>query len=133
MPHPPTPIATPPPPAGERLCDELAPELTSLLSTVQMPANFVPVTNTVLREMHRRGVSRDRLVGCLREMGREVPPPVVRMLQWAARRGLPVTVLSDCNSVFISHILTGGEPSWVCRLGRVESGGWGTSQGVMMM
>lgn len=33
--------------AGERLCDELAPELTSLLSTVQMPANFIPVTNTV--------------------------------------------------------------------------------------
>lgn len=32
---------------GERLCDELAPELTSLLSTVQMPANFIPVTNTV--------------------------------------------------------------------------------------
>jgi hypothetical protein len=34
--------------AGERLCDELAPELTSLLSQVEMPANFIPVTNTVL-------------------------------------------------------------------------------------
>lgn len=33
--------------AGERLCDELAPELTSLLSALEMPANFVPVTNTV--------------------------------------------------------------------------------------
>lgn len=32
--------------AGERLCDELAPELTSLLSSLQMPACFVPVTNT---------------------------------------------------------------------------------------
>ena len=117
--------------AGERLCDELAPELTSLLSSLQMPANFVPgapacgaggvhrlllllllppqllpspqlagsaftpphrltaspvppapaVTNTVLAEMHRRGVSRDRLVSCLREMGREMPLAAVRLLQ----------------------------------------------------
>lgn len=136
--------------AGERLCDELAPELTSLLSSLQMPACFVPVTNTgapgpsarralrcarraafparaaasrpglvpalpappappqcpggpcssacastladtpslpraVLGEMHRRGVSRDRLVACLREMGREVPLPTARMLQVRGR------------------------------------------------
>ncbi|EFN52947.1 hypothetical protein CHLNCDRAFT_137320 [Chlorella variabilis] len=101
--------------AGERLCDELAPELTSLLSSLQMPANFVPVTNTVLSEMQRRGVSRDRLVSCLREMGREVPLAVQRMLQWSARRGMETVVLSDCNSVFISHILTGARLNTLVR------------------
>ncbi len=67
--------------AGERLCDELAPELTSLLSQIEMPANFVPVTNTVLSEMQRRGVSRDDIQTVLRKMGQEVPPASVRMLQ----------------------------------------------------
>ncbi|PSC70630.1 CTD small phosphatase [Micractinium conductrix] len=93
--------------AGERLCEELAPELTSLLSSLEMPACFIPATNAVLAEMHRRGVSRDRLVGCLREMGREVPLHSVQMLQYAARRGVPTVILSDCNSVFISAILAG--------------------------
>lgn len=35
----------------------------------------------VLGEMQRRGVSRDALVSCLREMGREMPLASVRMLQ----------------------------------------------------
>lgn len=91
---------------GERLCDSLAPELTSLLSQVETPANFIPVTNTVLGEMQRRGVSRDRIVGTLREMGAEVPAGAARMLRWAARRGMDVRILSDANSVFISHVLT---------------------------
>lgn len=108
--------------------------------------------------MQRRGVSRDALVGCLREMGREMPLASVRMLQvcsrmyggaptdlllcqlfhdlayqctplrkfcrgraqqhrhvqclilpcpacacvqWAARRGMNVTILSDCNQTFM--------------------------------
>lgn len=118
----------------------------------------------VLGEMQRRGVSRDALVACLREMGREMPAASVRMLQvrrlgwpalavlvpceaaevaaggrldsahvhsaagqpqqaaaafaqahaphpagslplprlqWAARRGLDVTILSDCNQTFM--------------------------------
>lgn len=67
--------------AGERVTDELAPELTSLLSSLEMPANFVPVTNTVLAEMQRRGVSRDKLLHTLRAMGQEVPLASVRMLQ----------------------------------------------------
>lgn len=35
----------------------------------------------VLGEMQRRGVSRDALVSCLLEMGREMPLASVRMLQ----------------------------------------------------
>lgn len=95
--------------AGERLCDELAPELTSLLYSMAMPANFVPTTNSVLGEMHRRGVSRDMLVSQLHEMGREVPLASIHMLQWAAERGLHTVVLSDCNSLFIRHILAGAK------------------------
>lgn len=92
--------------AGERLCDELAPELTSLLAQMETPANFVPATNSVLAEMQRRGVSRDRIVAALRGMGAEVPKGSLSMLRWAARSGLGVTILSDCNSVFINHILS---------------------------
>ena len=44
--------------AGERLVEELAPELVPMLTAQEMPANFVPVTNAVLSEMARRGVSR---------------------------------------------------------------------------
>jgi 2,3-diketo-5-methylthio-1-phosphopentane phosphatase len=93
--------------AGERLCDELAPELTSLLSQMETPANFVPVTNTVLSEMQRRGVSRDKLVETLRVMGTEMPDSSVKLLRWAKEQKLDVRVLSDCNSFFISHILAG--------------------------
>ena len=30
-------------------------------------------------------------------------------MQWAARRGVDVRVLSDCNSLFINHMLTGAK------------------------
>lgn len=96
--------------AGERLCNQLAPELTSLLAHMEMPANFVPATNAVLAEMHRRGISRDRLLATLRDMGRELPLASGTLLRWAASTpGLETIVLSDCNSVFISHILTGAK------------------------
>ena len=65
------------------------------------PKPTLPTPSTVLSEMQRRGVSCDALVACLREVGREVPPATVRLLQWAAARGLDATILSDCNSVFI--------------------------------
>ena len=92
--------------AGERLTDEIAPELTSLLSTVESPANFIPLTNTVLSEMHRRGISRDKIISVLRGMGAEIPRGTIQMLRWAVGRGLDVKVLSDCNTVFIHHILS---------------------------
>jgi hypothetical protein len=36
-------------------------------------------------------------------------------LQWAARRGIETVVLSDCNSVFIGHILTGARLNTLVR------------------
>ena len=40
----------------------------------------------------------------------ELPAGTAKMLQWAARAGIDVRILSDCNSLFISHILTGARP-----------------------
>jgi hypothetical protein len=101
------------PPAGERLVSELAPELLPWLHGLQQPANFVPVTNEVLQEMARRGISRDKLLMQLQLLGCEMPPASIRMLQWAAQQRLPVRVLSDCNQVFINHILSGAKLSSV--------------------
>ncbi len=93
--------------SGERLVEELAPELVPMLTALEMPANFVPVTNAVLSEMARRGVSRDKILATLRAMGSELPLGTLRLLQWAQRTGIDVRVLSDCNTLFIGHILTG--------------------------
>jgi hypothetical protein len=90
--------------------EELAPELVPMLASMEMPANFVPMTNAVLSEMARRGVSRDRILAALRKMGTELPLGSLELLQWAARAGIDVRILSDCNSLFIGHILTGAPP-----------------------
>ena len=39
--------------AGERLVGELAPELAPMLASLQMPANFVPLTNAVRASVQR--------------------------------------------------------------------------------
>ena len=70
--------------AGEAVVAELAPELVPMLSALEMPANFVPVTNAVLSEMQRRGVARDQLLTALRRMGEDMPCAAVAMLQVAA-------------------------------------------------
>ena len=105
--------------SGERLVEELAPELAPMLTALEMPANFVPVTNAVLSEMARRGVSSDKILATLRAMGGELPLGTLRMLQWAQRTGVDVRVLSDCNTLFIGHILTGAALSvlffWHCQ------------------
>jgi 2,3-diketo-5-methylthio-1-phosphopentane phosphatase len=93
--------------AAERLCDELCPELTSLLSAVEELACYVPMTNTVLSEMHRRGVSRDAIVRTLTKMGAEVPDGSRRLVRTARVKGIEVRVLSDANETFIGHILAG--------------------------
>jgi 2,3-diketo-5-methylthio-1-phosphopentane phosphatase len=71
--------------------------------------NFVPLTNTLLTELQRRGVSRDRLLTVLRGMGSELPAASVKLLQHAGKRGCDVRILSDCNSLFIGHMLTGSK------------------------
>ena len=68
---------------------ELAPELVPMLSALEMPANFVPVTNAVLSEMQRRGVARDQLLTTLRRMGEDMPCATVAMLQASAPQTLP--------------------------------------------
>ena len=67
--------------AGERLVEELAPELVPMLQSLQMPANFVPVTNAVLAEMARRGIDRQQILTALRNMGSELPEESVQMIQ----------------------------------------------------
>ena len=87
---------------------ELAPELVPMLASLQQPANFVPLTNAVLSEMARRGVSEKTLVAALQKMGAEVPQASIQMLQWAAQQSVDVRLISDCNSLFIRQMLTGG-------------------------
>lgn len=86
---------------------ELAPELVPMLASLQQPANFVPLTNAVLAEMARRGVSEKALVSVLQKMGQEMPQPSIQMLQWAAQQSVDVRLISDCNSLFIRQMLTG--------------------------
>lgn len=85
-----------------------------MLTSIEMPANFVPMTNAVLSEMARRGIARDQILATLRRMGGELPEASLQLLQWAARAGIDIRILSDCNSLFIGHILTGGSTSPQC-------------------
>jgi len=94
--------------AGEAVVGTLAPELLPLLDGLEMPASFVAVTNDILSEMQRRGISRDTMVATLRDLGqRLIPVESQRLMRLAARRNTDVRILSDCNSVFISHMLAG--------------------------
>jgi 2,3-diketo-5-methylthio-1-phosphopentane phosphatase len=93
--------------AGERLVGELAPELVPMLAALQQPANFVPLTNAVLSEMARRGISEEVLNVALQKMGKEIPSSSLKLLQWAAQHGVDFRLISDCNTLFISQILTG--------------------------
>ena len=61
--------------------EELAPELAPMLASLEMPANFVPVTNAVLAEMARRGIGRQQILNSLRKMGTELPEDSVKMMQ----------------------------------------------------
>lgn len=67
--------------AGERLVEELAPELAPMLASIEMPANFVPLTNAVMSEMARRGVGRQEVLTTLHNMGRELPEASVNMIK----------------------------------------------------
>ena len=57
-----------------------------------------------------RGITRDQIMGVLHTMAQELPAAVPRMLQWASKNACDVRVMSDCNSVVISHILKGAGP-----------------------
>lgn len=91
--------------------EALAPELLPMLVGIESPANFIPITNTLLAELQRRGVSRDQLLATLQQLGSEVPTDTLEMLKYCSAAKVDVKVLSDCNSVFISHILAGAKAS----------------------
>ena len=60
---------------------ELAPELLPMLASLSMPANFVPLTNAVLAEVARRGITRDQILSTLHRMGSELPGEPFAFLQ----------------------------------------------------
>jgi len=91
--------------AAERLCDDLCPELTSLLSAADELACYVPMTNAVLSEMTRRGVSRDAIVRSLAKQGTDVPEGARKLLRLAQSNRVDCYVLSDANETFIGHVL----------------------------
>lgn len=92
--------------ACERLIEDLAPELLPAMVSLEEPACFVPITNSILGEVCRRGMGREALVAALQRLGAEVPPASLQLLRLAKQRqGVDVRILSDCNSVFIHHIL----------------------------
>lgn len=99
--------------------EQLAPELLPMLVGIESgapwkSANFIPITNTLLAELQRRGVSRDQLLMTLQHLGSNpdfMPRAVLRMLHGCSRTGIDVKILSDCNSVFITHILAGAKAS----------------------
>mmetsp|Transcript_3464 Transcript_3464/g.8628 ORF Transcript_3464/g.8628 Transcript_3464/m.8628 type:complete len:537 (-) Transcript_3464:985-2595(-) len=100
--------------AGERVMEALAPELLPMLVGLGPTESYVPITNTLLSELQRRGVSRDQLLSTLQQLGASadfMPPATLGMLQGCAKRGVDVRVLSDCNSLFIHHILAGAKAS----------------------
>lgn len=52
-----------------------------MLASLEMPANFVPVTNAVFAEMACRGIGRQQILTELRKMGAELPEESVQMMQ----------------------------------------------------
>ena len=93
--------------AGERLIGELAPELVPMLASLQQPANFVPLTNAVLKEVARRGVNAEKLNSVLQKMGSEIPLASKGFVEWAKQQSIDVRIISDCNTHFIGQMLEG--------------------------
>lgn len=69
--------------------EELAPELAPMLASIEMPANFVPLTNAVMAEMARRGVGRQQILTVLHNMGQELPKASVNMIKVGTHANLP--------------------------------------------
>ena len=96
--------------ANEALFGNLVPELLPLLDGIEASESAVPATNNVLTQMQLRGVSRDTLVAALRDLGqRIIPEESVRAVKLAGRLRADVSILSDCNTLFVSHMLNGAK------------------------
>ncbi|KAG2489703.1 hypothetical protein HYH03_011810 [Edaphochlamys debaryana] len=94
---------------GEAVAEQLAPELLPMLVGLDPKSSFIPITNTILSEMQRRGVSRDALLTTLQQLGAEMPLASTELLRMMHGAGIDVKILSDANSVFISHMLAGAK------------------------
>ncbi|GLI62617.1 hypothetical protein VaNZ11_005280 [Volvox africanus] len=95
--------------AGETIVERLAPELLPMLIGLDARQSYIPITNTILSEIQRRGVSRDQLLTALQQLGGELPLASVELLRMMRGASIDVKILSDCNSVFIGHILAGAK------------------------
>ena len=78
--------------------EELAPELAPMLASIEMPANFVPLTNAVMAEMARRGVGRQQILTTLHNMGQELPEASVSMIK------VRLHALSTCIMTLVVHV-----------------------------
>ena len=93
---------------GEEVVGAVAPELAPQLGTLQMPACFLPLTNAVMAEAARRGVTAGDVVSAARRAGAAgLPGGGADALRAAAAAGASVHVLSDANMVVISAALAG--------------------------
>ena len=89
----------------ERITEHLAIELKPFLQNFEAPADFVPVMNSVLREMEMRGVAIGALLDALRALGRGFCPELAAALRATAARGVANRVLSNCNTLFIGCVV----------------------------
>lgn len=65
------------------MVEQLAPELLPMLVGLETPSNAIPITNSLLSEVQRRGVSRDALLTTLQQLGSELPPATAELLRVA--------------------------------------------------
>lgn len=108
--------------SAEEVVMRLAPELAPMLTSLSMPADFIPLTNAVAAEAGRRGVSEGQWLSTLAEAGRrgllgssgaaeeeeggDATCGGAAVLRAAASRGAEVRILSDANELFISAMLS---------------------------
>lgn len=112
--------------SAEEVVSQLAPELAPMLTSLTMPANFIPLTNAVAAEAGRRGVREGHWLAALAETGRRgllgggasaaaaaargmkngaVGGGGAGVLRAAAAGGAEVRILSDANDLFIGTML----------------------------
>ena len=77
------------------MVEELAPELAPMLASIEMPANFVPLTNAVMAEVARGGVGRQQILTALHNMGQELPQASVNMIKARLFCDVTLTIVTD--------------------------------------
>lgn len=113
--------------SAEEVVSQLAPELAPMLTSLTMPADFIPLTNAVAAEAARRGVREAHWLAALADTGRrgllgsggvsaKAAAAMAKdkalavgggagVLRAAAAGGAEVRILSDANDLFIAAML----------------------------